>query len=42
MLNRAIGIIPSSKIVTGTQREYLRWLELNEPKGSRSVPRGGV
>lgn len=31
-----------SELVAGAYRKYFRWLELNEPKGSRSVPRGGV
>ncbi|WP_341760800.1 hypothetical protein [Candidatus Tisiphia endosymbiont of Thecophora atra] len=32
----------TSKMVAGTYSKYFRWLELNELKGSRSVPRGGV
>ena len=32
----------TSEIVAGAYSKYFRWLELNEPKGSRSVPRGGV
>ncbi|BBB57364.1 hypothetical protein MPCS_01374 [Candidatus Megaera polyxenophila] len=30
----------SSKVVTGAYKKCLRWLELNESKDSRSVPRG--